>query len=51
MLNLSMTNADDQQVRVRGAFADVQFLAGNVPDAQVKFMSMLVVLHAAALPT
>ena len=47
MLNLSMTNADDQQVRTRSAFADIQFLAGNV-DAKVRFISMLVVLHAAA---
>lgn len=32
---MSMTDDDDHQLRIRGAFADIQFLASHIPNAQV----------------
>lgn len=35
MMNMSMSDDNDRQLRIRGIFADIQFLASHTPDAQV----------------
>ena len=35
MMNISMTDDNGWQLRIRGIFADIQFVASHVPDAQV----------------
>lgn len=32
---MSMTDDSARQLRIRGVFADIQFLASHIPDAQV----------------
>lgn len=45
MMNMSMAEERNWQLRIRGIFADIQFLASHTPDAQVLVSWLLLLLQ------
>ena len=49
MFNMSMSNDDDLQLRIRGAFADMQYLVSHIHNAQVSIATQMLAIRWTAL--
>lgn len=49
MFNMSMSNDDDLQLRIRGAFADMQYLVSHIHTAQVSMPNTCVASQMLAM--